>query len=88
MVVPHGHPRIVVRNDADLPHGRTQILYVGGRGSFMQTNMDLPCGFRLKMVETRRRTLCATTLKDQETRCKDGSNYHYRNRTYLDMKYE
>ena len=81
MVVPHGHPRIVVRNDADL-------LYVGGRGSFMQTNMDLPCGFRLKMVETRRRTLCATTLKDQETRCKDLLNYHYRNRTYLDMKYE
>ena len=65
MVVPHGHPWIVVRNEADLPHGRTQILHVGGRGSSMQTNTDLPCGFGLKMVETRRQSLCATTLKDR-----------------------
>ena len=27
------HRYVVVRNDADLPHGRTQILHAGGRGS-------------------------------------------------------
>ena len=38
MVVPPGHPRIDVRNDADLPHGcrgfrhgRTRIFRAGGR---------------------------------------------------------
>ena len=35
----------------------------------------------LKMAETRRRTSCATTLNDRETRRKDRSKYHYRNRT-------
>ena len=32
MVVPRGHPRIVVRNDADLPQG--------GRGSSAQVDMN------------------------------------------------
>ena len=80
MIVPRGHPRIVVRNDADLPHGC--------RGSSARVDADFSCEFGLKMAETRRQTLCATTLKDRETRRKDRLNYHYRNRTYLDMKYE
>ena len=94
MVVPPGHLQIVVRNDADLPHecrgfphGWTRIFRAGGRGSSAQTDTGLSCGFRLKMAETRRRTSCTTTLKGQERRRKDRSNYHYRNRTYLDMKY-
>ena len=37
MVVPHGHPRIAVQYDADLPQGQTRILR----------------GFGLKMAETR-----------------------------------
>ena len=53
----------------------------------VRAGTDLPCGFALKIAETRRRTSCATTLKDRETRCKDCSNYHCKNRTYLDMKY-
>ena len=79
MVVLHRHPRIVVQNDADLLHGC--------RGSSARADVDLPCGFRLKMAETRRWTLCATTLKDRETRRKDRSKYHCKNRTYLDTKY-
>ena len=57
-------------------------------GSSARAGADRPCGFGLKMAETKRRTSCAATLKDGETRRKDRSNYHYRNRTYLDMKYE
>ena len=34
MVVPRGHPRIVVRNDADLPQG--------GRGSSARADTNLP----------------------------------------------
>ena len=71
-----------------IPHRRTQIFHAGGRRSSAQTGTDLPCGLGLKMAETRRQTSCATTLKDRETRRKDRSNYHYRNRTYLEMKYE
>ena len=59
------------------------IFRAGGRGFRAGRH-----GFRLKMAETRRRTSCATTLKDRETRRNDRSNYHYRNRIYLDMKYE
>ena len=47
MVVPRGHMRIVVWNDADLPRGRRQISR----------------GFGLKVAETRRQTLCATTMQ-------------------------
>ena len=51
-------------------HGRTQIF----------------CGFGLKMAETRRRTLCATTmLKDRERHGKDNANYHCRNRAPFDI---
>ena len=81
MVVPPGHLRIVVRNDADLLHecrgfsrGWMRIFRAGGRGSSTQTDTGLPCGFRLKMAETRRQTSCTTTLKDQERRHKDCSN--------------
>ena len=87
MVVPRGHPRIVVWNDADIPHGCHGSSAWADVDS-AQADADFSCGFGLKMLETRRRTSCATTLKDQETRHKDRSNYHYRNRTYLDMKYE
>ena len=70
VVVPRGHPRIVVRNDVDLPCGQTRIFH----------------GFSLKMVETRRRTSCATTmLKDRERHRKDRSNYHCRNRAPFDI---
>ena len=61
------------RNDADCPHGC--------RGTSAQTGTNLPWGFGLKMAETRRRTSCTTTLRDRETRRKDRSKYHYRNRT-------
>ena len=79
-------PADVVRNDADLPHGCHRFR-AGGRRFAVQASADLPCGFGLKMAETRGQTLCATTLKDQEIRRKDRSNYHCKNRTYLDMKY-
>ena len=36
MVVPRGHPRIVVQNDADLPHGYS--------GTSVQADADFPCG--------------------------------------------
>ena len=73
------------RNDADFPHGcrgtsarvctdlpcvQAQIFHAGGHESSVR--------IRLKMAETRRRTSCATTLKDRETRRKDRSKYHYR----------
>ena len=74
-------------SSARVPHGQTQIFRVGGRESSAQTDMDLPCRLGLKMAKTRGRTLCATMLKDRETRRKDRSNYHCKNRTYLDMKY-
>ena len=52
-----------------------------------QADADFSCRFGFKMAQTRRRTSGTTTLKDQETCHKDCLNY-YRNRTYLDMKYE
>ena len=58
------------------------------RGSSARTDTDLPCEFGLKMSETRRRSSRATMLKDRERHRKDRSNYHCRNRTYLDMEYE
>ena len=73
MVVPRGTTRIFRTGAAELPRRR--------RGTSAQTGTNLPCGFSLKMAETRRRTSCATTLKDREIRCKDRSKYHYRNRT-------
>ena len=73
-------PRNFRAGAAELPRGR--------RGSSARAGADLPCGFGLKMAKTRRRRSCATTLKDRATRLKDRSNYHYRNRTYLEMKYE
>ena len=90
------------RNDAEFPRGTTRNFRAGAaelprgrRGTSARADAnsarvdaDLPCGFGLKMAKTRRRSSCATTLKDRETRRKDRSNYHYRNRTYLEMKYE
>ena len=58
------------------------------RGSSARTDTDFPCGFGLKMSETRRQSSRTTMLKDRERHRKDRSNYHCRNRTYLDMKYE
>ena len=81
MVVPRGTTRIFRTGAAELMRGRTRIFRAGGRGSSAQTGTNLPCGFGLKMEETRRRTSCATTLNDRETRRKDHSKYHYRNRT-------
>ena len=66
MVVPRRHPRILVRYDTDLLHGRREC----------SIDVDLPCGFGLQIAETRRRTLCATMLKGQERHRKDRSNYH------------
>ena len=54
VVVPSGHRRIVVWNDADVPQG--------GRGSSARADMNF-CGFGLKMAETRRRTWCARIKK-------------------------
>ena len=81
MVVPRGTTRIFRTGAAELPRGRMRIFRAGGRGSSAQTGTNLPCGFGLKMAETRRRTSCATTLNDRETRHKDRSKYHYTNRT-------
>ena len=86
MVVPCRHPLIVVWNDANLPHECCGFR-VGGCGFSVQAGMDLVCGFGLKMAEARKRTSCTTMLKDRETHRKDRSNYHCKNRTYLDMKY-
>ena len=81
MVVPRGTMQIFRTGAAELPRRRTRIFLAGRRGSSAQTGTNLPCGFGLKMAETRRRTSCATTLNDRETRRKDGSKFHYRNRT-------
>ena len=84
MVVPCGTTRIFrteAAGAAELPRGRARIFCAGGRGSSAHMGRNLPCGFSLKMAETRRRTSCATTLKNRETRRKDRSKYHYRNRT-------
>ena len=81
VVVPRGTTRIFRTGAAELPHGRARIFRAGGHGSSTQTGTNLPCGFSWKMAETRRRTSCATTLKDRETRRKDRPKYHYRNRT-------
>ena len=37
-------------------HGMVRIFRAGGRGSSAETGTNLPCGFGLKMVETRRRS--------------------------------
>ena len=71
---PHGCRGTSARAGADLPCGRARIFRAGGRGSSAQTGMS-SVWIRLKMAETRRRTSCATTLKDRR------SKYHYRNRT-------
>ena len=73
MVVPRGTTRIFRTGAAEISRGR--------RGFSVRAGANLPCGFSLKMAETRRRTSCAATLKDRETRRKDRSQYHYRNRT-------
>ena len=78
MVVPHKHPRIVVQYNADLPQD--------GHGSFAQEDTNLR-GFGLKMVGTRRGTLCATVLKDRERHCMDCSNYDCSNRAPFDLPY-
>ena len=75
------------RNDAEFPRGCRGTSARADADS-ARVDADLPCGFGLKMAKTRRRSSCATMLKDRETRRKDRSNYHYRNRTYLEMKYE
>ena len=55
------------RNDTDFPHRCC--------GTSAREDTDFPCW------RARRRTWCATTVKDRETRRKDCSKYHYRNRT-------
>ena len=50
MVVPHGHPRIVVQNDADFPHGCHGNSAQADADS-TQADADFPCG--------RARILCA-----------------------------
>ena len=92
VVVPRRHPRIVVPNNADLPHGchglSTRVLRIfrtGGRRFSVPAGVDLPYGFSLKMAKTRRRSSCTTAPKDRETHLKDRSNYRCENRTYLDM---
>ena len=66
MVVPRGHPRIVVRNDADFLHRC--------RGTSARIQVENGGNQKANFVRNNR-------LKDQETRRKDRSNYHYRNRS-------
>ena len=54
MVVLHRHPRIVVQNDADLPQGSRES------SARADTNFSW---IQVEMAETRRRTLCATTMQ-------------------------
>ena len=75
-----GHRGTSARVDADFPCGRERIFCADGHGSSVR--------IRVENGRNQKANLCATTLKDGETRCKDRSNYHYRNRTYLEMKYE
>ena len=58
---------------------RTRVFRAGGCGSSVRIQVE--------MAETRRRTLCATTLKDRDTRRKDRLNYNCKNITCLEMKY-
>ena len=88
MVVPHGHPRIVVRIDADFPHechgnsARADVdsaqadtdFRAGGRRSSAQIQVEDGGNQKANFVRNNR-------LKDQETCRKDRSNYHYRNRS-------
>ena len=77
VVVPRGHPQIVVWNDADFPHGC--------HGTSAQADTDFLCGRAQIRVENggnqKAKFVRNNWLKDQETRCKDHSNYHYRNRS-------
>ena len=74
MVVPRGRRGTSARADADLPCGWARIFRADGHESSVRIRFE-------NMAETRRRTSCATTLNDRETRRKDRSKYHYRNRT-------
>ena len=88
MVVPRGHPQIVVRNDTDFPHGaaklphgrtrilrrRMQIFRASGCGSSAQIRVENGRNQKANFVRNNR-------LKDRETRRKDRSNYHYRKRS-------
>ena len=67
MVVPRRHLRIVVRNNVDFSHGchgssaLVDVDSVQVDADFLCAGADLLCKFGLKMVETRRQTLSATT---------------------------
>ena len=54
-------------------------------GSSARTDTNLPCGFWLKMAETRRQTSCAAMLKDWDRHRKDCLYYHCRNRDPFDL---
>ena len=76
MVVPRGHPRIVVRNDADFPHGC--------RGTSAQADTNFPCGGVGSSVRIRVENggnqkanfVHNNRLKDRETHRKDHSNIY------------
>ena len=76
MVVLHRHPRIVVWHDADLSQG--------GRESSVRADTNL-LRIWVEKAETRRRTSCATMLKDRGRHRKDRLNYHCRNRAPFDL---
>ena len=76
MAVPRGHPQIVVRNDADFPHGccGMRIFLADGCGSSVQIRVENGRNQKANFVRKNR-------LKDRETCRKDRSNYHYRNKS-------
>ena len=59
---------------AELPRGRARIFRAGGCGSSVWTQVENGGNQKANFVRNKR-------LKDQETRHKDCSNYHYRNRS-------
>ena len=66
---------------AELPRGRTRIFHAGRRRSSVRIWVENGGNEKAKFMHNNR-------LKDRETCRKDCLNYRYRNRTYLDMKYE
>ena len=71
MVVPCGHPRIVVRNDADFPHGCRGTSARADADS-TQADADFSCGGRGSSVRIRVKNggnqkvnfMCNNRLKD------------------------
>ena len=88
VVVPRGHPRIVVRNDANFLHGCRGTSARADTDS-AQADSDFPrggCGSSVRIRVKNGRSqkvnfVCNSRLKDREARRKDRSNYHYRNRS-------